>query len=132
MGKQQRAMQIDLSLSLEVQEEEEEEEEEEQSGGEDKVLAVSQEEDVSQDKSLQENLNPEELCSLQMEMNRMKEENKVLRKVVEQTMKDYYELQMKFSVFQQNDPKKDPQILGQLVAQITTMLLVAHLFPLEE
>ena len=32
----------------------------------------------------------------------MKEENKVLRKAVEQTMKDYYDLQMKFSVVQQN------------------------------
>ncbi|KAJ9538171.1 hypothetical protein OSB04_030904 [Centaurea solstitialis] len=37
-----------------------------------------------------------------MEMNRMKEENKVLRQVVEQTMKDYYDLQMKFSVIQQS------------------------------
>ncbi|KAK1417644.1 hypothetical protein QVD17_26775 [Tagetes erecta] len=37
-----------------------------------------------------------------MEMNRMKEENKVLRQVVEQTMKDYYDLQMKFSIIQQS------------------------------
>ncbi|XP_071716784.1 probable WRKY transcription factor 9 [Rutidosis leptorrhynchoides] len=45
-----------------------------------------------------------------MEMNRMKEENKVLRQVVERTMKDYYDLQMKFSIIRQssnhiNDPK---------------------------
>ncbi|KAK3184980.1 hypothetical protein Dsin_032266 [Dipteronia sinensis] len=40
------------------------------------------------------------------EMNRMKEENKVLRKVVEQTMKDYYNLQMKFAVIQQNTHNK--------------------------
>ena len=43
---------------------------------------------------------------LQMEMNRMKEENNVLRKVVEQTMKDYYDLQIKFAAVQQNDHKK--------------------------
>ncbi|TXG53892.1 hypothetical protein EZV62_019148 [Acer yangbiense] len=42
------------------------------------------------------------------EMNRMKEENKVLRKVVEKTMKDYYNLQMKFAVIQQNTHNKDP------------------------
>ena len=36
----------------------------------------------------------------------MKEENKVLRKVVEKTMQDYYDLQMKFAVIQQNKQKK--------------------------
>lgn len=47
-----------------------------------------------------------QLCVLQMEMNRMKEENKVLRKVVEQTMKEYYDLQMKFAAIQQDNQKK--------------------------
>ncbi|XP_062077240.1 probable WRKY transcription factor 9 [Humulus lupulus] len=57
--------------------------------------------------SLQENImKPEELSMLQMEMNRMKEENNVLRKVVEKTMKDYYDLQIKFASIQQNNPKK--------------------------
>ncbi|XP_062030069.1 probable WRKY transcription factor 9 isoform X1 [Rosa rugosa] len=51
----------------------------------------------------------QELCALQMEMSRMKEENKVLRKVVEQTMKDYYDLQMKFTAVHQNSQTKDPQ-----------------------
>ena len=36
----------------------------------------------------------------------MKEENKVLRKVVEKTVQDYYDLQMKFAVIQQNNQKK--------------------------
>lgn len=36
----------------------------------------------------------------------MKEENKVLREAVEQTMKDYYDLQKKFSNTQQNNGKK--------------------------
>ncbi|KAI5356181.1 hypothetical protein L3X38_009076 [Prunus dulcis] len=51
----------------------------------------------------------QELCVLQMEMSRMKEENKVLRKVVEQTMKDYYDLQMKFTALHQSNQNKDPQ-----------------------
>lgn len=47
-----------------------------------------------------------QLSVLQMEMESMKEENKVLRKVVEQTMKDYYDLQTKFSVIQENNKRK--------------------------
>jgi FtsZ-binding cell division protein ZapB len=46
------------------------------------------------------------LSALEMEMESMKEENKVLRKVVEQTMKDYYDLQTKFSVIQENNNKR--------------------------
>ena len=41
-----------------------------------------------------------------MEMNRMKEENKVLRRVVEQTMKEYCDLQIKFADVQQNNQNK--------------------------
>ncbi|CAK9318085.1 unnamed protein product [Citrullus colocynthis] len=44
-----------------------------------------------------------EISELQMEMDRMKEENKVLRKAVEQTMKDYYDLEMKIGIIQQNN-----------------------------
>ena len=41
-----------------------------------------------------------------MEMNRMKEENKVSRKVVEEIMKDYHDLQMKFATIQLNNQEK--------------------------
>jgi hypothetical protein len=41
-----------------------------------------------------------------MEMNRMKEENKVSRKVVEEKMKDYHDLQMKFTTIQLNNQEK--------------------------
>jgi hypothetical protein len=41
-----------------------------------------------------------------MEMNRMKEENKVSRKVVEEKMKDYHALQMKFTTNQLNNQEK--------------------------
>ncbi|CAK7357004.1 unnamed protein product [Dovyalis caffra] len=69
------------------------------------------EDDSSVELSLQENMKTEELSGLQMEMSRMKEENQVLRKIVEQTMKDYYDLQKKFTAFQHNiGQKKDPQI----------------------
>jgi len=47
-----------------------------------------------------------QLSALEMEMESMKEENKALRKVVEQTMKDYYDLQTKFSVIQENNNKR--------------------------
>nr|KYP47924.1 putative WRKY transcription factor 9 [Cajanus cajan] len=60
--------------------------------------------------SLQDNTKTKELNVLQMEMESMKEENKVLRKVVEQTMKDYYDLQMKFSAIQENNKRKDHEI----------------------
>lgn len=36
----------------------------------------------------------------------MKEENKVLRKVVEQTMKDYHDLQMKIATIHQSNQEK--------------------------
>ncbi|GMI70565.1 hypothetical protein HRI_000725800 [Hibiscus trionum] len=55
-----------------------------------------------------------ELSVLQMEMNRMREENKVLRKEVEKTLQDYNHLQMKFAVIQQNNPMKGPQIFLSL------------------
>ncbi|KAL0387184.1 UNVERIFIED_CONTAM: putative WRKY transcription factor 9 [Sesamum radiatum] len=53
----------------------------------------------------------EEMCALQMRMNRMKEENKMLRNAVERTMRDYTDLQMKFAVVQENSKKrKDPNM----------------------
>ncbi|CAL0306108.1 unnamed protein product [Lupinus luteus] len=70
--------------------------------------------------SLQDNTKTRELSVLQMEMENMKEENKVLRKVVEQTMKDYYDLQMKFSIIQENNKRKDHQISLSLEDIATT------------
>ncbi|KAM6581145.1 hypothetical protein CsatA_004919 [Cannabis sativa] len=71
-----------------------------------KEAAGEVEDEASVVESLQQknNMKPQELSKLQMEMNRMKEENIVLRKVVEKTMKDYYELQIKFASIQQNNP----------------------------
>ncbi|KAI3774520.1 hypothetical protein L1987_49078 [Smallanthus sonchifolius] len=61
------------------------------------------------------NHHQEKLSMLQTEMNLMKEENKVLRQVVEQTMKEYYDLQMKFSIIQQSSNQiKDPKVFLSL------------------
>ncbi|XP_019462777.1 PREDICTED: probable WRKY transcription factor 9 isoform X2 [Lupinus angustifolius] len=70
--------------------------------------------------SLQDNTKARELSVLKMEMESMKEENKVLRKVVEQTMKDYYDLQMKFSIIQENNKRKDHQFSLSLQDMATT------------
>ncbi|KAK9110102.1 hypothetical protein Sjap_018162 [Stephania japonica] len=74
--------------------------------------------------SIHQNMKPHDqidpLRVLEAEMNRMKEENQVLRKVVEQTMKDYYDLQIKFSSIQQQNYKdgstmsKEPNIFLSL------------------
>ncbi|KAJ7946660.1 WRKY family transcription factor [Quillaja saponaria] len=129
--KDREIMDIDLSLKIDSNEKQEEEEEKEADGQaqmdddddqEEKSLVQDKEEavepttgEVEDDASVaelsnsQETMNNKELFSLQMEMGKMKEENKILRKVVEQTMKDYYDLQTKFAVIQQNNKKKDPQ-----------------------
>ncbi|KAI4318787.1 hypothetical protein MLD38_032454 [Melastoma candidum] len=49
-----------------------------------------------------------EMSALQMEMDRMKEENKVLKRAVEQTMKDYHDLHLKLVSLQQHREHKDP------------------------
>ncbi|KAL0422321.1 UNVERIFIED_CONTAM: putative WRKY transcription factor 9 [Sesamum latifolium] len=55
--------------------------------------------------------------SLKLRMNQMKEENKILRGAVEQTMKDYTDLQAKISIIQRNNShnKKDPNIVFSLI-----------------
>ncbi|KAA8536517.1 hypothetical protein F0562_028995 [Nyssa sinensis] len=97
MGREESEMEIDLSLKLDAEDEHE-------------VQLVDQH---VQDKKEPE-VELEDDAPLDMEMNRVKEENKVLRKVVEQTMKDYYDLQMKFAVIQQNSQKKNPKIFLSL------------------
>ncbi|XWS67602.1 hypothetical protein CRYUN_Cryun04dG0019900 [Craigia yunnanensis] len=135
MGREEREMEIDLSLKIDAKEEEEKEEDMEeakdckmqkddyqeekakdlQDKEETAIAATGEVEDGAPlELSLQENIRTEELSVLQMEMIRMKEENKVLRKVVEKTVQDYYDLQMKFAVIQQNKQKEDPQIFLSL------------------
>ncbi|MBA0607710.1 hypothetical protein Godav_019976 [Gossypium davidsonii] len=77
-------------------------------------MAATGEVEVEDSAPLQGHSKAEELSMLQMEMNRMKEENKALRKEVERTLQDYNHLQMKFAVIQQNNPNKEPRIFLSL------------------
>ncbi|RDX91128.1 putative WRKY transcription factor 9, partial [Mucuna pruriens] len=136
-------MEIDLSLKIDTDDEQIEEEEEKQEAKEDEPVKEDDEEEMAQipdnkeevpeatageieddasviETSLQDNTKTKELSVLQMEMESMKEENKVLRKVVEQTMKDYYDLQMKFSAIQENNKRKDHEISLSLQDIATT------------
>ncbi|KAL5174995.1 putative WRKY transcription factor 9 [Glycine soja] len=130
-------MEIDLSLKIDTDDEhneevdervkEDNEEEMAQTPDNNKELEVHEatageiEDDASVvETSLQDNTKAKELSVLQMEMESMKEENKVLRKVVEQTMKDYYNLQMKFSAIQENNKRKDHEISLSLQDIATT------------
>ncbi|XP_022725098.1 probable WRKY transcription factor 9 [Durio zibethinus] len=133
MGRdREREMEIDLSLKINAIEEEKEDMDEakdckmQSEGDNQEEKATDLQEETAMDAtgevedgaplelSLQGNGKTEDLSVLQMEMNRMKEENQVLRKVVEKTLKDYYDLQMKFAVLQQNNKKKDHQIFLSL------------------
>ncbi|KAF8019735.1 hypothetical protein BT93_G0435 [Corymbia citriodora subsp. variegata] len=82
-------------------EEQERQEEREEDGDGD-------EEHGSVDLSSRDSMKTEELCVLKKEMDRMKEENKALRKVVEQTMKEYNDLQLKLDHVHQSNQSKDP------------------------
>ncbi|GKV52109.1 hypothetical protein SLEP1_g58706 [Rubroshorea leprosula] len=135
MGREDKKMEIDLSLKIDSQEEaprkvqDDDERADVKLDSQYKEDVVEEEEDAamaasgevledseSMQLSLQDNMKTEELSALQIEMNRMKEENKVLRRVVEQTMKDFHELQRQFSIVQQNNSQKnnDPQVFLSL------------------
>ncbi|XP_027348425.1 probable WRKY transcription factor 9 [Abrus precatorius] len=135
-------MEIDLSLKIDTDDEQKEEKAE--AAKEDERVIEDDEEEMAQilsdnkeevpeatsgvieddasvvETSLQDNTKTKELSEIQMEMESMKEENKILRKVVEQTMKDYYDLQMKFSAIQENNKRKDHQISLSLQDNATT------------
>ncbi|GAU24163.1 hypothetical protein TSUD_83980 [Trifolium subterraneum] len=116
-----KKMEIDLSLKIDSDDDDEQVEEIEDH---DQVKEDEKEEvheatpgEIEDDSSviqlsLQDNTKTKELSALEMEMESMKEENKVLRKVVEQTMKDYYDLQTKFSVIQENNIKRKDHTLS--------------------
>ncbi|CAL1352705.1 unnamed protein product [Linum trigynum] len=92
--------------------------------GEDSSIELSNLQDNVSNKT-KTKMDDHQLCALQMEMNKMKEENKLLREVVEKTAKDYYDLQLKFvSIQQQHNnntdyPKpKDPELYLSLGGNI--------------
>nr|CAB3447996.1 unnamed protein product [Digitaria exilis] len=64
----------------------------------------------------------DEVSAMQEEMEKMKEENLMLRRVVDRTMRDYYELQMKLAAYQQQpaDEPKEPEVFLSLGATAAT------------
>jgi hypothetical protein len=52
---------------------------------------------------------------MQEEMEKMKEENRMLRRVVDRTVRDYYELQMKLAAYQQQ-PADEPKVIAAAAA----------------
>ncbi|KAA3465440.1 putative WRKY transcription factor 9 [Gossypium australe] len=129
MGRsEEKEMEIDLSLKLNTKQEHMEavkdQSKMQRDDNQHKAVDLQDKEDqqtsmaatgeVEDSAPLQGHSKAEELSMLQMEMNRMKEENKVLRKEVERTLQDYSHLQMKFAVIQQNNPNKEPRIFLSL------------------
>ncbi|KAJ8529836.1 hypothetical protein K7X08_036671 [Anisodus acutangulus] len=105
-------MEIDLSLKLDAREEENEETQIGESSLLNEKTQTKDKELPKADPSSAGSSKATELSLLEMEMNRMKEENKVLRKAVEQTMKDYYDLQAKFSNIYHNNYKDQRNFLS--------------------
>ncbi|KAL5207205.1 hypothetical protein ABZP36_031640 [Zizania latifolia] len=62
----------------------------------------------------------DELSGMQEDLERMKEENRLLRRVVDRTMHDYGELQMKLAAYKQqlpaDEPNKEPEVFLSLGA----------------
>ncbi|WOL00458.1 hypothetical protein Cni_G09171 [Canna indica] len=101
---------VDDDQNKEVDEEEEEEKEKEAAAeeGSEAVLSLNEKENQKEDKDKISHEKPieDEFCMLQAEIDRMKEENRVLRGVIDSTLNDFYELQMKFTEIQQKDQPK--------------------------
>lgn len=53
----------------------------------------------------------------------MKEENRMLRRVVDRTVRDYYELQMKLAAYQQQ-PADEPKVIAAAAANNDPTLLI--------
>ncbi|XAR53110.1 hypothetical protein NMG60_11021519 [Bertholletia excelsa] len=114
MDREEGDMEIDLSLKLDAAKDDAKEDNKQEEKSEAEAETAEVEDGASADMSSQDNSKTRELCGLQVEMNRMKEENKVLRKAIEQAMKNFHDLRMKFAVVQQNPQKKDPNIFLSL------------------
>nr|XP_018683071.1 PREDICTED: probable WRKY transcription factor 9 [Musa acuminata subsp. malaccensis] len=121
--REERMMQIDLSL--EAAEDEERAVEEGEDGGR---LVEEEEEDKEEDSHREENQKPvdmikHELCMLQSELDRVKEENKMLRAVVDRSRKSYYELRMRFRDILQQEQLKVSLSLGAESSQDPKMVV---------
>ncbi|KAJ4876341.1 putative WRKY transcription factor 9 [Raphanus sativus] len=115
-------MGMDLSLKLEKEKDERskhscEREEEEEDASENKDEKMVKEDKI-EDSCLssrirEEEKEREELLQVQIEMEHVKEENKRLRKLVEKTLQDYHQLEMKFPVIDQTNKMDFETFLGE-------------------
>ncbi|KAK1263785.1 putative WRKY transcription factor 9 [Acorus gramineus] len=101
-----RSFDLSLNINEEVHDgdgEKEEDKEDQDINEVDEVVKEEkdQEEGGVEEMEQSENSMSDELCSLHNEMIRIKEENKSLRRAIEHTMKEHYDLQNKFSEGQQ-------------------------------
>ncbi|KAH0919714.1 hypothetical protein HID58_027374 [Brassica napus] len=114
---------MDLSLRLEKEKDEErskhscEKEEEHDDGASEDKDEQMVKEDENEDSFLssrtrKEENEREELLQMQIEMEHVKEENMRLRKLVEQTLQDYRQLEMKFPVIDRTDKMDLETFLG--------------------
>ncbi|KAJ0266087.1 WRKY transcription factor 9 [Hirschfeldia incana] len=113
-------MGMDLSLKLEKEKDEERSkhscESEDEDDSEDKDEKMVKEDETEHSclslKTREEEKEREELLQMQIEMELVKEENTRLRKLVEQTLQDYRQLEMKFPVIDQTNKMNLETFLG--------------------
>ncbi|KAF2596020.1 hypothetical protein F2Q68_00008536 [Brassica cretica] len=116
-------MGMDLSLKLEKEKDEERsthicerEDEEKEDASEDKDEKMVKEDEIEdsclRSKTREEEKECEELLQMQIEMEHVREENTRLRKLVEQTLQDYSQLEMKFPVIDQTNKMDLETFLG--------------------
>ncbi|URE17391.1 hypothetical protein MUK42_12639 [Musa troglodytarum] len=119
-GDEERALEVGREDGDRQQEEKEKEEGEDKQESSNHEKDEEEEKDQSREKPIKDEVSslaqdtvflpsvtsakmPLQLCMLQAEMNRMKEENKQLKNVIDRTWKDYRELQKQFAGIQQQD-----------------------------
>ncbi|CAH8358908.1 unnamed protein product [Eruca vesicaria subsp. sativa] len=139
-------MGMDLSLKLEKKKDEErskhncEREEDEDVGAsasEDKEEQMVKEGEIEDSclssRNRKEENEREELLQMQIEMKHVKEENTRLRKLVEQTLQDYHQLEMKFPIIDQTNKMDLETFLGaQAIARKRVIERSASLSLVEE
>lgn len=54
-----------------------------------------------------------QVSAMQEEMEKMKEENRMLRRVVDRTVRDYYELQKKVEACYQQQQADEPKVIEE-------------------
>ncbi|XP_057975988.1 probable WRKY transcription factor 9 [Malania oleifera] len=83
----------------------------------DKAPALEADDDIAASAGTSSHLNNlknRQLCALKMEINRVKEDNQVLRTALDKALKDYYHLHMKFSILHHNTQTQEPQMFLSL------------------